>query len=195
MSREKGPGKRLRQGIDYFNRQKNVDVLIIGRGGGSMEDLWPFNEEGLARAIYRSRIPIISAVGHETDYTISDFVADLRAPTPSAAAELVVKDKREMKNTLHYLSYRLESQMVQTLQELRTHLAPPSKDIGNPRKGSRELSFSGSMSFSFGFRGLISWTLQRERERSIHLIRVFPFAARSRKSSPVDFWPWRPKAH
>ena len=127
-----GAWREVAEGIDYFNRQKNADVLIVGRGGGSMEDLWPFNEEGLARAIYRSKIPIISAVGHETDYTISDFVADLRAPTPSAAAELVVRDKREISNTLHVLGYRLENQMVQRLQERRTHLNHLEKVLGTP---------------------------------------------------------------
>ena len=82
--------------IEWFNEKRAADVLIIGRGGGSIEDLWSFNEEIVARAIFKSEIPIVSAVGHEIDFTISDFVSDLRAPTPSAAAELVVPDEREL---------------------------------------------------------------------------------------------------
>jgi len=82
--------------IEWFNDKRAADVLIIGRGGGSIEDLWSFNEEIVARAIFKSEIPIVSAVGHEIDFTISDFVSDLRAPTPSAAAELVVPDEREL---------------------------------------------------------------------------------------------------
>ena len=89
---------------EYF---PGLDVIILGRGGGSIEDLWPFNEEIVARAIYNSAIPVISAVGHEVDYTISDFVADLRAPTPSAAAELVVKSKEELSGHLGMLETRL----------------------------------------------------------------------------------------
>ena len=88
--------KSIVEAIKKANQRKEVDVIILGRGGGSIEDLWPFNEEIVARAIYESDIPIISAVGHEIDFTISDFVADLRAPTPSAAAELVVKNKEEL---------------------------------------------------------------------------------------------------
>jgi len=84
------------EAIEYFNLEKNVDVLIIARGGGSIEDLWAFNEEAVARAIYKSQIPIISAVGHETDFTIADFVSDMRAPTPSRAAELVIPQKNEL---------------------------------------------------------------------------------------------------
>ena len=83
-------------GIEYFNKKCNTDLIIIGRGGGSIEDLWAFNERKVANSIYNSRIPIISAVGHETDFTISDFVADMRAPTPSAAAEMAVPDCREL---------------------------------------------------------------------------------------------------
>lgn len=122
------------EAIEYLNSRRDVDVIIVGRGGGSLEDLWAFNEERVARAIYHSRISIISAVGHETDYTISDFVADLRAPTPSAAAELVVRDKRELINRLQYLITRLETQIFQTIEDLRTDLFALQKGLIDPRK-------------------------------------------------------------
>jgi exodeoxyribonuclease VII large subunit len=94
-------------GLKYFNRAKNVDVIIVARGGGSIEDLAAFNDEGLARTIAASTIPVISAVGHETDFTIADFVADLRAPTPSAAAELVIESKHQLAEHLSHLHQRL----------------------------------------------------------------------------------------
>lgn len=87
-----GAAEEIADAISAMNRMNKADVLIVGRGGGSMEDLWPFNEEAVAKAIYQSRIPIVSAVGHETDFSIADFTADLRAPTPSAAAELCVPE-------------------------------------------------------------------------------------------------------
>ncbi len=95
-----GAAEDIAKAINEFNELNGADVLIVGRGGGSIEDLWAFNEEIVARAVFNSRIPIISAVGHETDYTICDFVADLRAPTPSAAAELAVPDKIELGSEL-----------------------------------------------------------------------------------------------
>jgi exodeoxyribonuclease VII large subunit len=95
--------REIAAGIEYLNTVPDIDVMIVGRGGGSIEDLWPFNEEVVARAIYHSKIPVISAVGHETDFTIADFVADLRAPTPSAAAELVVAQKSELIGRLEQL--------------------------------------------------------------------------------------------
>ena len=94
-------------GIRYFNRSKDVDVIIVARGGGSMEDLASFNHEGLARVIAASHLPVISAIGHETDFTITDFVADLRAPTPSAAAELVVQSRGELEEAIAGLRQRL----------------------------------------------------------------------------------------
>ena len=99
--------KSIVEAIEYFNRTNSADVLIVGRGGGSIEDLWSFNEEIVARAIYASRIPIVSAVGHEVDFTISDFAADLRAPTPSAAAELVVPEQKELREKFNNVYSRL----------------------------------------------------------------------------------------
>jgi exodeoxyribonuclease VII large subunit len=163
-----GASLEIAKAIEDFNKRMNVDVIIVGRGGGSLEDLWSFNEEVVARAIYHSKIPIISAVGHETDYTISDFVADLRAPTPSAAAELVVRDKREIKNTLHYLEERLENQILQTLQENRTNLFHLKKMLTDPRKKIEEYFFRADDLVN-RFRILTSWILKRKRERSLHL--------------------------
>lgn len=100
--------EEIARAIRQFNIFKDVDVLIVGRGGGSLEDLWAFNEESVVRAIAESEIPVISAVGHEIDFTLSDFAADLRAPTPSAAAELVVPDQNELMTAIKHLSLRLQ---------------------------------------------------------------------------------------
>ena len=105
-----GSAEQIARGIELMNEKKLADVLIIGRGGGSLEDLWSFNEEIVARAIYNSEIPIISAVGHETDFTIADFVADLRAPTPSSAAELANPDIFELKEKIN--SYKQRSRIA-----------------------------------------------------------------------------------
>lgn len=110
------------EGINYFNETKDVDVIIIGRGGGSLEDLAPFNEEAVARAIYGSAIPVVSAVGHEIDFTIADFVADVRAPTPTAAADLVVRSKAEFLEILRGLESRLEQAMRKALERSRLAL-------------------------------------------------------------------------
>ena len=101
-----GAAEKIAQGIRKMNEENLADVLIIGRGGGSLEDLWPFNEEVVAREIYNSKLPIISAVGHETDFTIADFVADLRAPTPSAAAELAVPNVEDVKYNIYMYQNR-----------------------------------------------------------------------------------------
>jgi len=98
-------------GVRFFNQQKKVEVIIVARGGGSAEDLAPFNNEGLARTVAASEVPVISAVGHETDFTIIDFVADLRAPTPSAAAELVIRSRQEIEDKASGLHARLERAM------------------------------------------------------------------------------------
>ena len=117
-----GAGDNIAAGINHFNAHQLCDVLIVGRGGGSIEDLWPFNEEVVARAIYASRIPVISAVGHEIDVTISDLVADLRAPTPSAAAELVVPDQTAIRQTLINMTQQLPRVMTKRVTGMRSHL-------------------------------------------------------------------------
>ena len=112
-----GAGEEIARAIEELNRIGNVDVVIVGRGGGSLEDLWAFNEEVVARAIYASKVPIISAVGHEIDWTISDFVADLRAPTPSVAAEIVVPRKAKLTETLDSIEKQLKSFPLDIVRE------------------------------------------------------------------------------
>ncbi|MBE5821373.1 MAG: exodeoxyribonuclease VII large subunit [Clostridiales bacterium] len=114
-----GAGEKIAKAIRKFNELNNVDVIIIARGGGSLEDLWPFNEEVVARAIYESNLPVISAVGHETDFSISDFVADLRAPTPSAAAELAVIDVNEAKWKLQNYKNSLRVLLNRKLENMK----------------------------------------------------------------------------
>ena len=114
-----GAGDKIAKAIKIMNEKNLADVLIVGRGGGSLEDLWPFNEEVVARSIYDSKIPIISAVGHETDFTIADFVADLRAPTPSAAAELAVTDVEDLKYDLDLKKRRLRTALKSKTELMR----------------------------------------------------------------------------
>ena len=128
-----GSAFEIAQAIDEMNRLAEVDVLIVGRGGGSLEDLWAFNEEVVARAVFRSKIPIISAVGHETDWSICDFVADLRAPTPSAAAEIVIASADELRSQLEALAHRLKRSVKNLLFEHSSRLQGLRRSLHDPR--------------------------------------------------------------
>lgn len=137
-----GAAAEIATAIEELNRRGDVDVLIVGRGGGSMEDLWAFNEETVARAIAASGVPVISAVGHETDFTIADFVADLRAPTPSAAAELVVESKEALEARIDALARRLRSAARAGVRGARHRLDALAvhRMIGDGRRRLRELT-------------------------------------------------------
>lgn len=128
-----GAAVEIAQAIGYMNTRDDIDVMIVGRGGGSLEDLWAFNEEVTVRAIFASKIPIISAVGHEIDFTISDFVADKRAPTPSSAAEIVVPRKedlikhvKDLRLQLARASYVFFELKTKVLTQIKSHLRPPT---------------------------------------------------------------------
>ena len=122
-----GAGKQISKALDALNKTRAVDVIILARGGGSLEELWPFNEEIVARSIFKSEIPVISAVGHETDFSISDFVADLRAPTPSAAAELVVPEKEALQKNIMDKRLRLKRALAGRIQKERQLLGQLAK--------------------------------------------------------------------
>lgn len=125
-----GAKEEISSAIDEFNRLSNVDVIIVGRGGGSLEDLWAFNEEVVARAIHRSKLPIISAVGHEIDWTISDFVADLRAATPSVSAERVIAKKSELIDRLDNIEKRLKNCPLDIIKEYEQRLDDIEEGLG-----------------------------------------------------------------
>ncbi len=131
-----GAGAKIAEAIKFMNNKNLADVLILARGGGSLEDLWPFNEEVVARAIYESKIPIVSAVGHETDFSISDFVADLRAPTPSAAAEIVVPNIVDIKQNLNTYNIRLKNALKKKveLMQMRYEKCMKSRVYTDPLK-------------------------------------------------------------
>lgn len=135
-----GAAEKIVKAIETMNEQKLADVIIIARGGGSLEDLWPFNEEIVARAIYKSDLPIISAVGHETDFTIADFVADLRAPTPSAAAELAVPQIEEIQDKITSYEYRFKNALIKKveLMKLRYQKCMANKAFKDPMQKLNE---------------------------------------------------------
>jgi len=137
-----GAAEEIAEAIEHLNRFGGIDVLIVGRGGGSLEDLWAFNEEIVARAIYASKIPVVSAVGHEIDFSIADFVADLRAPTPSAAAELVVRDRTELLEEISNLCYTMNDNVNNRISGFRGRITGllASYSFNRPRDLVRESS-------------------------------------------------------
>lgn len=174
-----GAATEIVAGIEYFNQNQLAEVLIVGRGGGSLEDLWPFNEEIVARAIAASNIPIISAVGHETDFTIADFVADLRAPTPSAAAELVVHRKEDfladVRNRVHHMSQNMRLRMSEAraeLTELRMHRAFQRLPARIQQRGQRIDEALAQMERTL--RGRLETLRRRQLELSAQLLRFEP---------------------
>lgn len=153
-----GAAANIVEGIEYFNKNKLCDTLIVGRGGGSIEDLWAFNEEAVARAIFASEIPIISAVGHETDFTIADFVADLRAPTPSAAAEMAVPSQLELLSKISTMSGRMQAAVINGLKNRRLYveklsMRSPQNRIDDLRQQNDNLLKQAEKSFLLSFEG------------------------------------------
>lgn len=134
----KGAAEEIANGLADLARSGAVDVIIVGRGGGSLEDLWAFNEEVVARAIFASPVPVVSAVGHEIDFTIADFVADQRAPTPTAAAEMVVPSKAELVAQLGKLEEQLSKCMRVRMDSAKDLLSGLAKRLGDPRRRLRE---------------------------------------------------------
>jgi exodeoxyribonuclease VII large subunit len=166
-----GADEEIVRALALLNERNDVDVIILARGGGSLEDLQPFNTEAVARAIFKSHIPVVSAVGHETDYTIADFVADLRAPTPSAAAELVVPRKADLLARTIEITESLRVTLLDKISGLREHIYHLSKRLFDPRKGisNMRLRVDDNLSrivyaFSSDTRkARDSWSLWRER--------------------------------
>jgi exodeoxyribonuclease VII large subunit len=169
-----GSAVEVVQALRYFNRVKTIDVLILARGGGSLEDLWTFNEETVARAIFDSVIPVITGIGHETDFTIADFVSDLRAPTPSAAAEIVVRSRDEFERHIAEHARRIAQQMRYRLSQWKHHV----RDLQTHR-GFRRLDFvlrnrrqhvdDMSNSLAIGLRLRLAMARQRVTEANAHI--------------------------
>jgi exodeoxyribonuclease VII large subunit len=134
-----GAAEEIAQGIGYLSEKGGVDLIIVGRGGGSLEDLWAFNEEAVAQAIFASPVPVISAVGHETDFTIADFVADVRAPTPSAAAEIAVREKGDLLRGIGDLMERMDRGKDRLLARRRELVIGVAGRIRDPRRRIEEL--------------------------------------------------------
>lgn len=159
-----GAAEEIASAIEQMNRFVGIDILIVGRGGGSLEDLWAFNEEIVARAIYASRIPVISAVGHEVDFSIADFVADLRAPTPSAAAELAVRHRSDILDNLRNLCYTMSDSLNNTIVSTQERIAGllVGYAFNRPRDLTREMlqrldELDRNLGISFSHRAQVTY--------------------------------------
>jgi len=175
-----GAAREIAAGIADLNRASWIDVLIVGRGGGSLEDLWAFNEEVVARAIVASRIPVVSAVGHEVDFTIADFVADVRAPTPSAAAALVVPDRDEIARTVARVEAALRAALVRRVERAREHVTGLQRRLGEPDRRARELGLRLDELAARAQRGLVrkvAWERREVANVATRLARSGPDAA------------------
>ena len=182
-----GAAAEIAEGIDFFNAEGKADVLIVGRGGGSLEDLWCFNDEIVARAVARSRIPVISAVGHETDFTICDFAADLRAPTPSAAAELVVGLKEGFQEKLSVFSRGLARAARARLMELKGRLSASSgsyafREPGNIVRQVRERLGHIASLLGGSLQGLLREKQQTADELALRLAHALKGALHERRA-------------
>jgi len=180
-----GSAEEIVKALKFFNQRKMVDVLIVARGGGSIEDLWAFNEEIVARAIYESEIPVISGVGHETDFTIADFVADVRASTPSAAAELVVQTRREFDKHIADLRQTLVEQIRYRILVLsrRVHELGARRGFRRPLdllRQQRQRADEMTSRLALGLRARLEQS--RKRYTAAHL-RIFRFDFRARISA------------
>lgn len=166
-----GAAEKIADGIKFMNDNKLADVLILARGGGSLEDLWPFNEEIVAHAIYNSEIPIISAVGHETDFSISDFVADLRAPTPSAAAELAVPDVYELRQKINMYQNRLRLSLIKKVEimKLRYEKCMSSRVFKEPLRNIND-NYLKIDSYMKRLENIISVKQKEEKTKYVELV-------------------------
>jgi exodeoxyribonuclease VII large subunit len=172
-----GAAEEIAAGIETFNTDFPVDVLIVGRGGGAWEDLWAFNEETVVRAIFGSRIPVISAVGHETDITLADLVADVRAPTPSAAAEMVAQHKEDLEGHVADLRQRVQGRIRQTLSLARERFIVRKQRLRHPAARLADLRLrldEDMLRLESGVRRLLNLERQAFLRTRDHLLHVSP---------------------